>query len=325
MVIKFKCKCGQIAAVKEEWAGKRTKCPGCGRLLTIPPPLPLSTSDVIEPEPAPSGAARESKCPTCGETIAAAAVICLTCGFDVRTGSMTPKAPEAAGGRGRASRPRAGRVASSKDKRGPSITIPTRKIVIVTVIGLVVVGLWFLVVVPINVGLKMSGAYSYVKAGDLHTAIEEFKKLREEVHAENREQIDLWIDQCNLELVKNAGLTLSDGIVITSDALQMTLEKKRHSGGGILVGASIRNTGQRPLELRNDFFHLRGSRDIVPLADHTENTLDGVIVPPGESADGILAFRSIPLAPAYPQEGRSPYFYMSFNDGKTYVKCWLPY
>ncbi len=41
MPIIFACPCGKRLQVEEEWAGKRIKCPHCGRILGVPP---LSTS-----------------------------------------------------------------------------------------------------------------------------------------------------------------------------------------------------------------------------------------------------------------------------------------
>jgi hypothetical protein len=36
MAISLTCECGKKLAVKDELAGKRVKCPGCGNLLTVP-------------------------------------------------------------------------------------------------------------------------------------------------------------------------------------------------------------------------------------------------------------------------------------------------
>jgi hypothetical protein len=36
MAISFECSCGKQFTVKEEFAGKRTKCPACGAALTVP-------------------------------------------------------------------------------------------------------------------------------------------------------------------------------------------------------------------------------------------------------------------------------------------------
>lgn len=38
MPISFGCPCGKQFAVKDEFAGRRTKCPGCGAALTVPAP-----------------------------------------------------------------------------------------------------------------------------------------------------------------------------------------------------------------------------------------------------------------------------------------------
>ena len=36
MSISFSCECGKKLAAKDNFAGRRLKCPGCGKSLTIP-------------------------------------------------------------------------------------------------------------------------------------------------------------------------------------------------------------------------------------------------------------------------------------------------
>jgi hypothetical protein len=43
MSIPFRCDCGKQLAAKDEFAGKRLKCPACGKLLTIPRPRAAAT------------------------------------------------------------------------------------------------------------------------------------------------------------------------------------------------------------------------------------------------------------------------------------------
>lgn len=57
MPILFPCSCGQDLRAADDLAGKRTKCPHCGAVLTIPSPsfldedgLPLGLGDPGEPE-----------------------------------------------------------------------------------------------------------------------------------------------------------------------------------------------------------------------------------------------------------------------------------
>jgi hypothetical protein len=51
MPIPFSCECGKKLQAKDEFAGKRLKCPGCGKILTIP--TPAVEEPELEEEPAP--------------------------------------------------------------------------------------------------------------------------------------------------------------------------------------------------------------------------------------------------------------------------------
>lgn len=82
MTIPFACSCGKSFQAKDEFAGKRTKCPACGQVLVIPQP---SRADAPPPEPAamihfrcdcgkefkvkPEFAGRSTKCPACGRAL----------------------------------------------------------------------------------------------------------------------------------------------------------------------------------------------------------------------------------------------------------------
>ncbi len=65
MPIKVKCPnadCGKVAAVKDEFAGKRAKCPACGTIMTIP-----SASGVAAPAAAAAPARRPAPPPPADE------------------------------------------------------------------------------------------------------------------------------------------------------------------------------------------------------------------------------------------------------------------
>ena len=82
MTIPFACSCGKSFQAKDEFAGKRTKCPACGQVLVIPQP---ARADAPPPEPEalihfrcdcgkefkvkPEFAGRSTKCPACGQTL----------------------------------------------------------------------------------------------------------------------------------------------------------------------------------------------------------------------------------------------------------------
>ena len=55
MPIKAKCPnadCGKVIAVKDEFAGKRAKCPGCGTVITIPNGTGVAAAPAVAPAPA---------------------------------------------------------------------------------------------------------------------------------------------------------------------------------------------------------------------------------------------------------------------------------
>src|SRR5205085_11537403 len=86
--------------------GRKAKCPNCGNILTIP--LPQQRKPVA-PEPEPDAddnldamyalaqqeassattahADQSHQCPSCGGAMSAGAVLCVTCGYNMRTRS----------------------------------------------------------------------------------------------------------------------------------------------------------------------------------------------------------------------------------------------
>ena len=49
MAIVFHCKCGQLLRAQPDAAGKRTRCPGCNQVLTIPAAKPASSTAAPAP------------------------------------------------------------------------------------------------------------------------------------------------------------------------------------------------------------------------------------------------------------------------------------
>ncbi len=76
----FACQaCGRIYAWKAEYAGRRLKCK-CGQSmgpLTAPTPVPDNKT---------AGAAA-STCPSCGSPLEPSAILCVQCGFNLKTNS----------------------------------------------------------------------------------------------------------------------------------------------------------------------------------------------------------------------------------------------
>lgn len=87
MTIHVSCQCGKQLAIKDEFAGKRVKCPGCGGPLVVPAPQPAGAddgiSDLLDDVGMREGVMR---CPGCGAELSTEAVLCVMCGFDLRKG-----------------------------------------------------------------------------------------------------------------------------------------------------------------------------------------------------------------------------------------------
>jgi hypothetical protein len=65
------CTCGKRLRVKGSLAGRKVKCPSCGGTVTVP----LSADE-----------ADEKVCQVCLATVPKAAILCVHCGVDFRTG-----------------------------------------------------------------------------------------------------------------------------------------------------------------------------------------------------------------------------------------------
>jgi len=100
MPIELSCPaCSQKYRLKDSLAGKKAKCAKCGERIHIPTPAPLGE----EPHPdlsglfddtfpgteqtlLPESATDSSACPECGMTREQGAVVCITCGYNYRSG-----------------------------------------------------------------------------------------------------------------------------------------------------------------------------------------------------------------------------------------------
>lgn len=87
MPIQVTCQCGQQLSAKDEFAGRRVKCPGCGGPLLIPQPQAAEADDGITGLLDDAGVrAGVNRCSGCGAEMADEAVLCVMCGFDQRHG-----------------------------------------------------------------------------------------------------------------------------------------------------------------------------------------------------------------------------------------------
>lgn len=104
MPIQIKCRCGKALAVKDQFAGKAVKCPGCGAGIQVPAAGGPAPAAPIAPAAQPIGAAAVGNpmndlfdeegfgsniaavCPQCAAEMGADAILCTACGFNKTTG-----------------------------------------------------------------------------------------------------------------------------------------------------------------------------------------------------------------------------------------------
>ena len=115
MPIQLKCTCGKAVSVRDEMAGKAVKCPACQSVIRVPTVGAAKPAPSSAAKPASSGTPRAATakpaddfgagamddlfneagfqlrtgkaCPSCFEPIAADAVLCTKCGFNLETGT----------------------------------------------------------------------------------------------------------------------------------------------------------------------------------------------------------------------------------------------
>jgi hypothetical protein len=86
MSLVIACACGQKLKVRDEFAGKKVKCPKCGNVLIAPAPPPVEEEPVellemIEEEKPPVKPRRV--CPFCAKPLSAKAARCPSCRRDL--------------------------------------------------------------------------------------------------------------------------------------------------------------------------------------------------------------------------------------------------
>ena len=91
--IKVKCVCGKVLKIPEQYAGKRGRCPNCGKMLPIPSLEEIQKKAVapkeVEAPGVESGAGAEPEvrhCPTCGAFLNPGDTVCVSCHTNLATG-----------------------------------------------------------------------------------------------------------------------------------------------------------------------------------------------------------------------------------------------
>ncbi len=97
MPIVVACQCGQRFQARDELAGRQAKCPKCGSILTIPRPAARSPASSSKPAASPlddilddAGIDELAKprCPECHAELKPGAVLCVACGYDLKSGKQ---------------------------------------------------------------------------------------------------------------------------------------------------------------------------------------------------------------------------------------------
>ena len=94
MAIKIVCDCGRELKLKDEFAGKKGKCPGCGAVIQVPTPEETEAQAAAEAAaraeaeaiPEPPSEVETKPCVHCRKPIPTDATFCTHCGTHLRTG-----------------------------------------------------------------------------------------------------------------------------------------------------------------------------------------------------------------------------------------------
>jgi hypothetical protein len=91
MSIRVACgRCGRQLQVGDELCGREIHCPGCGSPLASPPALvgtPGPRTGITDTPGRGAGEERRT-CPRCQQPLAPGAVLCIECGFNLKTGKQ---------------------------------------------------------------------------------------------------------------------------------------------------------------------------------------------------------------------------------------------
>jgi ribosomal protein L40E/ribosomal protein S27E len=96
MPIQVPCqKCNKKYAIKDQFAGKKVKCPGCGQVLTVPmPPSAKPKAGVRKKDDKRAvfefldeDTSRELTCSECGALLPPASAVCIKCGYHLKSGA----------------------------------------------------------------------------------------------------------------------------------------------------------------------------------------------------------------------------------------------
>src|SRR5688500_8715066 len=85
--ISVRCVCGKKLKAPASAVGRKARCPKCGNIVTLEAPDDLGpVPDFDQPATAPPPEEQGFACPNCSTPMDDGAVLCMSCGYDTRTG-----------------------------------------------------------------------------------------------------------------------------------------------------------------------------------------------------------------------------------------------
>ncbi|MBP7020452.1 MAG: hypothetical protein KBC30_01320 [Planctomycetes bacterium] len=84
--IRVTCSCGKILKVPPQYAGKKGRCPSCGKAFPIPSIEEIKEKQETQVEKQVPEEPEERHCPTCGAFMAPGETTCVSCHMDLNTG-----------------------------------------------------------------------------------------------------------------------------------------------------------------------------------------------------------------------------------------------
>lgn len=327
MPIHTECACGQKLSIPSAHAGKKVKCPKCGKVLAVP--LAGGPADgprkPAEKAPPSGGGSINSDEQASMESAATAGPREI----DPRRlphGKATVKSTPAPAADRPTSEPELlpRRTGLSTEEETPGrAALPIRRIVILGIV--VAIGLGAYVAYKSLAGSReFDQALHEFECDQISQAVSRMQNYAASVSGADKAAADLWVAQMQLErLMKREKWGAS------SERLQMTNQAGYvgdPTSPTLVVRVSIMNRTDAPMVLKTQHLYLWGPGAItLPGAvkqDHkVEVTRHDVPIAPGATGEATLVFLSLPDV----ESGRRkttflPFFSVVYNDGQTYLK-----
>ncbi len=125
------------------------------------------------------------------------------------------------------------------------------------------------------------------------TSLEMLRAARSRAYGRYAQEVEFRIGQ--LELQKK--YALPGGVSPEGRAIDLEAVPEVAGSGKLLLDVAVANAGDKPIVLQRMAFYLVGSAGIVPAVEHSAGSVDGVVVAPGGTGKGVVAFRKLPGSP----------------------------